>query len=162
MLEAPTIEIRLLQHMQAIAVREWQQENKDAFYIVRNSVNLEGPHKKSDLAMIERDFSSGDLRDGKGFLQFVTSFKTEDSIKAQSQYLRDLDKKLSANATLTQVQVHCDTLLATWCKIRGNDISLPEAFYNYLVAPLWVYYPYRSKHITYVVSHESLIIYSRS
>ena len=109
MIEAPTIEVRLLQHMQAIAVREWQQENKDAFYIVRNSVNLEGPHKKSDLAMIERDFSSGDLRDGKEFLQFVTSFKKEDSIKAQSQYLRDLDKKLSANATLTQVQVHCDT-----------------------------------------------------
>ena len=79
--------------------------------------------------MIERDFSSGDLRDGKGFLQFVTSFKSEDSSKAQSQYLRDLDKKLSANATLTQVQVHCNTLLATWCKIRGNDISLPEAFY---------------------------------
>jgi hypothetical protein len=45
MLEAPTIEIRLLQHMQAIAVREWQQENTDVFYIVRNSVNLEGPHK---------------------------------------------------------------------------------------------------------------------
>ena len=103
------------------------------FYIIRNSVNLEGPHKKSDLAMIEREFSSGDLRDGKGFLQFVTSFKTEDSIKAQSQYLRDLDRKLSANATLTQVQVHCDTLLATWCKIRGNDISLPEAFYHYLL-----------------------------
>ena len=84
--------------------------------------------------MIEREFSSGDLRDGKGFLQFVTGFKAEDSVKkAQSQYLRDLDKKLSANATLTQVQVHCDTLLAKWCKIRGNDFSLPEAFYHYLL-----------------------------
>ena len=133
MLEAPTIEVRLLQHMQAIAVREWQQGNTDVFYIVRNSVNLEGPHKKSDLAMIEREFYSGDLLDEKGFLQLVTSFKTEDSIKAQSQYLRDLDKKLSANASLTQVQVHCDTLLTTWCKIRGNDISLPEAFYHYLL-----------------------------
>ena len=94
---------------------------------------MDGPHRKSDLAKIEREFSSGDLRDGKGFLQFVTASNAEDSVKAQSQYLRDLDKKLSSNATLAQVQVHCNTLLATWCKIRGNDISLPEAFYHYLL-----------------------------
>ena len=71
--------------------------------------------------------------DGKGFLEFATGFKAEGSVKAQSEYLRDLDTKLSSSATLTQVQVHCETLLATWGKIRGNDISEPEAFYHYLL-----------------------------
>ena len=83
--------------------------------------------------MLDQKFSSGDLRDGKGFLQFATSFKAEGSTKAQSQYMRDLDTKLAASATQTQIQVHCYTLLAIWQMIRGNDISEPEAFYHYLM-----------------------------
>ena len=71
MIEAPSIDRELLRRMHAIAVQEWQQENTDVFYITRNSVNLDGPHKKSDLALIERKYVSGDLRDGKGFLEFV-------------------------------------------------------------------------------------------
>ena len=130
--EAPSIDLQLLRHMQAKAVHEWQRENTDVFYILRNSVNLEGPHNKADLAMLEQKFSSATLRDGKGFFQFATGFKAESSTKAQSQYMRDLDTKLTANATQTQIQVHCDTLLATWHMIRGNDIAEPDAFYHYL------------------------------
>jgi hypothetical protein len=130
---APSIDLQLLRIMHAKAVREWQRENTDVFHILRNSVNLEGPHNKTDLAMLEQKFSSGDLQDGKGFLQFATSFKAQSSTKAQSQYMRDLDTKLAASATQTQIQVHCDTLLATWQMIRGNDILEPEAFYHYLI-----------------------------
>ena len=50
---APSINLRQLQHMHSIAVKEWQQENTDVFYILRNSVNLAGPHNKTDLAMIK-------------------------------------------------------------------------------------------------------------
>ena len=119
--EAPHIDLLLLRQMHAVAVCQWQQENTEVFYIVRASINLDGPHKKADLAMIERAFSLGDLRDGKGFLEFATGFKAEGSGKAQSEYLRDLDTKLSSSATLTQVQVHCETLLATctWGKFAA-------------------------------------------
>ena len=130
---APSIDLQLLRVMHGKAVREWQRENTDVFYILRNSVNLEGPHNKADLAMLEQKFSYGDLRDGKGFLQFATSFNAQSSTKAQSQYMRDLDTKLAASASQTQIQVHCDTLLATWQLIRGNDIQHPEAFYHYLI-----------------------------
>ena len=130
---APSIDLRLLQHMHSTAVKEWQQENTDVFYILRNSVNLAGPHNKTDLAMIEQNFCFNDLRDGKGFLEFVTGFKPEGSVRIQASYLRALDTKLSASATLTQVQVHCDALLCTWQKIRGNSIDHPEAFYHYLL-----------------------------
>ena len=51
----------------------------------------------------------------------MTGFKAEGSVKAHAQYLRDLDKQLSSNASLTQIQVHCDTLLSTWGEIRGNE-----------------------------------------
>ena len=83
--------------------------------------------------MIEQNFCFNDLRDGKGFLEFVTGFKPEGSVRIQASYLRALDTKLSASATLTQVQVHCDALLCTWQKIRGNSIDHPEAFYHYLL-----------------------------
>ena len=63
--EAPSIDLQLLRHMQAKAAHEWQRENTDVFYILRNSVNLDGPHNKADLAMLEQKFSFGDLRDGK-------------------------------------------------------------------------------------------------
>ena len=99
--------------MHSTAVKEWQQENTDVFYILRNSVNLAGPHNKTDLAMIEQKICFNDLRDGKGFLEFVTGFKPEGSVRIQASYLRALDTKLSASATLTQVQVHCDALLCT-------------------------------------------------
>ena len=120
---APSIDLQFLRHMHAKAVHEWQRENADVFYMLHNSVNLEGPHNKTDLAMLDQKLSSGDLRDGKGLLPFATSFKAGGSTKAQSQYMRDLDTKLAASATQTQIQVHCDTLLATWQMIRGNDIS---------------------------------------
>ena len=83
--------------------------------------------------MIEQKFYFNDLRDGKGFLEFVTGFKPEGSVRIQASYMRVLDTKLSASATLTQVQVHCDTLLCTWQNIRGNSIEHPEAFYHYLL-----------------------------
>ena len=134
--EAPSLDLQLLRHMHAKAVHEWQRENTDVFYILRNSVNLEGPHNKADLAMLEQKFSSGDLRDGKGFFDFATGFKAESSTKAQSQYMRDLDTKLTASATQTQIQVHCDTLLSTWLMIRGNTIAEPDAFYHYLMESL--------------------------
>ena len=134
--EAPSIDFQLLRHMHAKAVQEWQQENTDVFYILRNSISLEGPHNKSDLAMLEHKFSAGDLRDGKGFYEFATGFRTESSTKAQSQYMRDLDTKLSASASQTQIQVHCDTLLSTWLLIRGNSIGEPDAFYHYLMESL--------------------------
>ena len=118
MVAAPSINLQLLRHMHAKTVHEWQRENTDVFYILRNSVNLEGPHNKTDLAILDQKFSSGDLRDGKGFLQFATSFKAEGSTKAQSQYMHELDIKLAVSATHTQIQVHCDTLLATWQIIR--------------------------------------------
>ena len=54
--EAPSLDLQLLRHMQAKAVHEWQRENTDVFYILRNSVNLEGPHNKADLAMLEQNF----------------------------------------------------------------------------------------------------------
>ena len=57
MQEAPSIDLQLLRRMQAIAVQEWQRENTDVFYILRNSINLEGPHNKADLAMLEQKFS---------------------------------------------------------------------------------------------------------
>ena len=106
------------------------------FYILRNSISLEGPHNKADLAMLEQKLSLGDLRDGKGFYEFAIGFKTEGSTKAQSQYMHDLDTKLSASASLTQIQVHCDTLLATWLSIRGNSMTEPDAFYHYLMESL--------------------------
>ena len=134
--EAPSIDFQLLRHMHAKAVQEWQQENTDVFYILRNSISLEGPHNKSDLARLEQKFSAGDLRDGKGFYEFATGFKTESSTKAQWQYMRDLDTKLSASASQTQIQVHCDTLLSTWLLIRGNSIGEPDAFYHYLMESL--------------------------
>ena len=133
MLEAPSIDFQVLRHMHAVALSEWQQENTDVFYITRNSINLAGPHHKSDLAMIELKFCCGDLRDGKGLLEFVTGFKPEGSVRVQAGLLRALDTKLSASSSLTQIQVHCDSLLHTWQKIRGNDIAHPEAFYHYLL-----------------------------
>ena len=86
--------------------------------------------------MLEQKFSYGDLRDGKGFYEFAVGFKTEGSTKAQSQFMRDLDTKLSATASQTQIQVHCDALLATWLSIRGNSIAEPDAFYHYLMESL--------------------------
>ena len=136
MQEAPSIDLQLLRRMQAIAVQEWQRENTDVFYILRNSINLEGPHNKADLAMLEQKFSCGDLRDGKGLYEFAVGFRTEGSTKAQSQFMRDLDTKLSATASQTQIQVHCDALLATWLSIRGNSIAEPDAFYHYLMESL--------------------------
>ena len=55
------------------ALRDYQQENTQLFFLIAPSLNLNGPWEQNDIETIQRDYCEGLLRDGNGILRWFIS-----------------------------------------------------------------------------------------
>ena len=69
------------QELFAIAMKQWQTENTQLYFLVKDSIIISGDWETLDRETIKNRVTSGRLRDGLAFIAWVNSFhdhKSED------------------------------------------------------------------------------------
>ena len=110
----------------------YQVVNTAVHWHVLPSLDLKGDSFMHDLREIQR-FVVGTRADGKGLVQWATSFADVSSIEMQSDLLDKIRaRKITANATCNSLFKHIETLLDYWLLLNESDEKAPMSFYKHL------------------------------
>ena len=118
-----------LYDMYEAAVAEYNEENTCVFHIVMATIDLTGPRHDNDTRFIMRNFHHGQLRDGRGLINWIQSLADTSDVGAQDKLQNKMGAmKLSPTANLEQLEKHCISVLDIWEQISGNDVSNPSTY----------------------------------
>ena len=62
------------QELFTVAMKQWQTENTQLYFLVKDSIIISGDWETLDRETIKNRFTSGRLRDGLAFIAWVNSF----------------------------------------------------------------------------------------
>ena len=71
------------QELYATAMKQWQLENTQLYFLVKDSIIISGDWETLDRETIKTRFTSGRLRDGLAFIAWVNSFHDHTSEDGQ-------------------------------------------------------------------------------
>ena len=104
------------------AMRDYQQENTQLFFLIAPSLNLNGPWEQNDIETIQRDYAEGQLRDGNGILQWFISMHDITQPEKQMALRADLQKtKFTTEMSCLQMLKVMLDALSLWEKVGDND-----------------------------------------
>ena len=104
------------------ALRDYQQENTQLFFLITPSLNLSGPWEQNDIEMIQRDYCEGLLRDGNGILRWFISMHDIQQPSKQMALRASLQKtKFTIEMSCLQMLKMMLDTLSVWEKVGDND-----------------------------------------
>ena len=103
----------------------YQPKNTALFWIVKGSIDLTGPHSEADKEHIRDHFEYGDLRDGKGLLDWVCAFSDTTTDENQEAFQAQLHTKLPVHADYASFVRHCNALWSAWRPVSYTHLTLP-------------------------------------
>ena len=71
------------QELYSIAMKQWQTENTQLYFLVKDSIIISGDWETLDRETIKNRFTNGRLRDGLAFIAWVNSFHDHTSEDGQ-------------------------------------------------------------------------------
>lgn len=111
------------QQAYAAARAEWQAENTYVFDVVEATLDLTGPHFRSDLKRVAT-FEAGSLRDGRGLLSWIATFTDLSGLEAQVKLKADyLSMRLAVGATLADLESFLEQHWDTFCNISEHTLT---------------------------------------
>ena len=116
------------QELFAIAMKHWQTENTQLYFLVKDSIIISGDWETLDRETIKNRFTNGRLRDGLAFIAWVNSFydhTSEDGqIALNAEFKRImLVKPDGAGGNLASMRKRWLDGFSVWKKLDGNDES---------------------------------------
>ena len=104
------------------ALRDYQQENTQLFFLIAPSLNLNGPWEQNDIETIQRDYCEGLLRDGNGILRWFISMHDIQQPSKQMALRASLQKtKFTIEMSCLQMLKMMLDTLSVWEKVGDND-----------------------------------------
>ena len=128
------------QELYATAMKQWQLENTQLYFLVKDSIIISGDWETLNRETIKTRFTSGRLRDGLAFIAWVNSFHDHTSedgqIALNTEFKRVMVVKADgAGSNLASMRKRWLDGFSVWKKLDGNvegDRVKLETYYNAL------------------------------
>ena len=112
---------------------DFQRLNTDIYTILRGVVDLTGVYELEDNRKLKEQFSQGVLRDGRGYMVWISKWSTTMTLTDQKRVRSRLSSlTVPLNVKVSALSTTLNTAYDLWLKLKGNSADDPASYIDHV------------------------------